>query len=197
MFLVTGLLAAILSAQRTGAGKVVDACITDGVTSLMSLFHAWMPKGLWRDAPASNLLDGGAPFYRCYRCADGRNVAVGCLEPQFFAEMVRGLDLEGRGYDQDDRGGWPAMAADFTAAFASRTRDEWAAHFADTDACVTPVLSLAEAPTYSHNRARRAFLERGGISQPAPAPRVTDAPSAPSESQVTSIVAAVARWRRA
>jgi len=198
MFLVSGLLAAILSAQRTGAGTVVDACITDGVTSLMSLFYAWTPKGLWRDAPASNLLDGGAPFYRCYRCADGRDVAVGCLEPQFFAEMVRGLGLDSRGYDQNDRAGWPAMAADFTAAFASRTRDEWAAHFADTDACVTPVLSLVEAPTYPHNRARHTFLERSGISQPAPAPKMMDTESTPlGEPRETSIVDAIARWRRA
>lgn len=195
MFLVFGLLASTLSAQRTGVGGVVDACITDGVSSLMSLYCAWLPSGSWRDAPASNLLDGGAPFYRCYRCADGRDVAVGCLEPQFFAEMIKGLGLDGRGYDQNDRGGWAAMAADFGAVFASRTRDEWAEHFAATDACVTPVLSIEEAPMHPHNRARQTFIERGGIKQPAPAPRMTELPCLPREPQEMSIDAAIARWR--
>jgi alpha-methylacyl-CoA racemase len=195
MFLVFGLLAAVLSARRTGRGAVVDACITDGVPSLMSLFYAWAPKGLWIDDPASNLLDGGAPFYRCYRCADGRDVAVGCLEPQFFAEMIKGLGLEGRGYDQNDQRGWAAMAAEFSAAFASRTRDEWAAHFANTDACVTPVLSMAEAPAHPHNRARQAFLQRNGIAQPAPAPRTGSAPPVPGDCREASIDAVLARWR--
>ena len=196
MFLIAGLLAAILSAQRTGKGQVVDVCITDGVSSLMSLFYAWQPKGLWRDKPGANLLDGAAPFYRCYRCADGRDVAVGCLEPQFFAQMVKGLGLQDRGYDQNDRGGWPAMEADFRAAFASRTRDEWAAHFAETDACVTPVLSMAEAAEHPHNKARQSFVRRDGIIQPAPAPRTLGTPPAICEARETSIVEAIARWRR-
>ena len=195
MFLVSGLLAAILSARRTGVGGVVDACIVDGVSSMMSLFYAWLPKGTWRDEPVSNLLDGGAPFYRCYRCADGRDVAVGCLEPQFFAEMVRGLGLEDRGYDQNDQSGWPAMAADFDAVFATRTRDEWAAYFANTDACVTPVLSMEEAPTHPHNRARRTFIERNVTAQPAPAPRITGMSSAPGEPHEASIAEVIARWR--
>ena len=178
MFLVSGLLAALLSATRTDRGQVVDACITDGVSTLMSLFYAWEPKGIWRDAPASNLLDGAAPFYRCYRCADGRDVAVGCLEPQFFAQMIAGLGLSTRGYDQNDREGWPAMEADFTAAFASRTRDEWAALFADTDACVTAVLSMAEAPQHVHNAARGTLVRHEGVVQPAPAPRTLETPGA-------------------
>ena len=194
MFLIAGLLAAILSAQRTGQGQVVDACISDGTASLMSLFYAWQPKGLWQDAPASNLLDGAAPFYRCYRCADGRDVAVGCLEPQFFAQMVRGLGLEHRRYDQNDRAGWPAMEADFADMFATRTRDEWAAHFADSDACVTPVLSMVEAPRHPHNDARRSFVQRGGIPQPAPAPRTLGTPPSISEPALLSVAQAVARW---
>ena len=173
MFLIFGLLSALLSARTTGKGQVVDACITDGVAALMSLFYAWEPKGLWQDAPASNLLDGGAPFYRCYRCADGKHVAVGCLEAKFFAEMVARLGLDDRGYDQNDRSGWPAMQADFAAAFATRTRDEWAALFLPTDACVTPVLSMEEAPNFQHNRDRGTFVARGGIAQPAPAPRLS------------------------
>ncbi len=194
MFLIAGLLAAILSARATGKGQVVDACITDGVPALMSLFYAWEPKGLWRDAPASNLLDGAAPFYRCYRCADGRDVAVGCLEPQFFAQMLKGLGLEGRGYDQNDRAGWPGMEADFAAMFASQPRDHWAALFAETDACVTPVLSMAEAPDHPHNIARGSFVRRGGIAQPAPAPRMDGTPPGIGEPGETGIPEVVARW---
>lgn len=194
MFLIAGLLAAILSARATGKGQVVDACITDGVPSLMSLFYAWQPKGLWADAPASNLLDGGAPFYRCYRCADGRDVAVGCLEPQFFAQMIKGLGLEDRGYNQNDRTDWPRMEADFSACFATRSRDEWAALFAETDACVSPVLSMAEAPTHPHNMARGSFVARNGISQPAPAPRFSSTASGITEPQTLTIEAALERW---
>ncbi|CAH0495418.1 CaiB/BaiF CoA-transferase family protein [Novosphingobium sp. CECT 9465] len=194
MFLIAGLLAAILSAKATGKGQVVDACITDGVPSLMSLFYAWEPKGLWTDAPASNLLDGGAPFYRCYRCADGRDVAVGCLEPQFFAQMIKGLGLEDRGYRQDDRADWPRMEADFKAMFATRPRDEWAALFAQTDACVTPVLSMAEAPTHPHNVARASFAGYDGISQPAPAPRFSATPGNVIPPQTLAIETALSRW---
>ena len=170
--------------------------ITDGVPALMGLFYAWQPKGLWHDAPASNLLDGGAPFYRCYRCADGRDVAVGCLEPQFFAQMVAGLGLGERGYDQQDRAGWPAMAEDFAAAFAAEPRDHWAALFAETDACVTPVLSMAEAPHHPHNLARRSFVARGGIAQPAPAPRLDRTPAGITEPAETTVTQAIARWTR-
>jgi alpha-methylacyl-CoA racemase len=172
MFLIFGVLSALLSAQKTGRGQVVDASIIDGVTAMMSLFYAWEHKGLWRDEPASNILDGAAPFYRCYACADGKHVAVGCLEPKFFAQMVEGLGLSDRGYDQNDRAGWLAMKADFAAAFAARTRDEWAAHFAATDACVTPVLAMAEAPLHPHNEARKTFVRRNESFQPAPAPRL-------------------------
>jgi len=194
MFLIAGLLAAILSAKVTGKGQVVDACITDGVPVLMSLFHAWLPKGLWTDAPASNLLDGAAPFYRCYRCADGRDVAVGCLEPQFFAQLVQGLGLEARGYRQNDRADWPRMIADFTACFAARSRDEWANLFATTDACVTPVLSMTEARGHPHNAARGSFAERGGVAQAAPAPRFSDTEPAIREPETLSVAAALERW---
>jgi alpha-methylacyl-CoA racemase len=194
MFLVFGMLGALLSAQRTGKGQVVDACITDGVASLMSLFYAWQPKGLWQDAPGSNLLDGAAPFYRTYACADGRHVAVGCLEPKFFAQMVEGLGLADRNYDQNDRSGWPAMQADFAAAFASRGQDEWAKVFAATDACVTPVLSMAEAPVHPHNRARGTFIQRGGIPQPAAAPRFSETPGRIREARAVEIAEALRAW---
>ena len=194
MFLIAGILAAILSARTTGQGQVVDACISDGVPAIMAMMLAWTGTGLWTDAPASNLLDGAAPFYRCYRCADGRDVAVGCLEPQFFAQMLQVLGLADRGYRQGDRGDWPRMAADFTAAFASRSRDEWAGLFAGTDACVTPVLSMAEAAQHPHNVDRGIFMTRGGITQPAPAPRFSVTTTAVAEPETLDIAAAVERW---
>jgi alpha-methylacyl-CoA racemase len=149
---------------------------------------------LWTDAPASNLLDGAAPYYRCYACADGRHVAVGCLEPKFFAQMVDGLGLGDRNYDQNDRAKWPAMQADFTAVFATRTRDAWADHFVATDACVTPVLSMAEAPDHPHNQARNSFLHRDGMAQPAPAPRLDRTMGAITEPGSADIADLIRRW---
>ena len=194
MFLIMDMLSALLSAKMTGKGQVVDVAITDGVVSLMSLFYAWLPKGLWSDEPATNLLDGAAPFYRCYTCADGRHVAVGSLEPKFFAQMVAGLGLADREYDQNDRAGWPVMQADFAAAFASRTRDEWAAVFEATDACVTPVLSMEEAPVHPHNHERASFVDRNATKQPAPAPRLSVTPGTVEEPQVLDISDAIESW---
>ena len=194
MFLIAGLLGAILSAQKTGRGQVVDACISDGAASLMSLFYAWAPNGLWHDMPGSNLLDGAAPFYRCYRCADGRDVAVACLEPQFFAQMMKGLGLDGERYDQNDRAEWPALQAKLAETFATRTRDEWAELFARSDACVTPVLAMAEAPSHPHNRARQTFVHRGEAPQPAPAPRMSGTPLSICEPGELSPAEAIERW---
>lgn len=195
MFLIAGLLAGLLAARATGEGRIVDACISDGVASMMSFFYAWRHSGLWRDEPASNLLDGAAPYYRCYRCADGRDVAVAALEPQFFAQLVERLQLTACGYDQLDRARWPQMEADLRAAFASRTRDAWAAEFAGIDACVSPVLSMDEAPDHPHNRAREAFIEIDGTVQPAPAPRTTAAATVPTAPRTESVLDAVTRWR--
>lgn len=194
MFLIAGVVSALYAAQRTGQGQVVDACITDGVAAMMALFYAWQSTGLWQDRPASNLLDGAAPFYRCYRCADGRDVAVGALEPQFFARLLEGLGLQDRGYHQNDRAGWAAMEADFGRAFALKSRDEWAARFADTDACVTPVLSMTEAPHHPHNVARGTFLRHAGHAHPAPAPRWTAAATRPTEPRTEEIDAVQRRW---
>ena len=196
MFLVAGMLAGFLSAQRTGQGQVVDAAITDGVGTMLSLFHAWLPSGQWVDKRAHNLLDGGAPFYRCYECADGGHVAVGCLEPQFFAAMIAGLELQGRGYDQVDRARWPAMAADFAVTFAARSRDEWAAHFAATDACVTPVLSLTEAMDHPQATERTSFVVRDGVPQAVPAPRFCATPALIGDGGEAVLADVVARWTR-
>jgi alpha-methylacyl-CoA racemase len=194
MFLVAGMLAGFLSAHRTGQGQVVDAAITDGVGTLLSLFHAWLPSGQWVDQRASNLLDGGAPFYRCYECGDGGHIAVGCLEPQFFAAMVAGLGLDDRGYDQGDRAGWPAMTADFATAFASRTRDEWGSHFAATDACVTPVLSLTEAIDHPQAADRASFVTRDGVPQATAAPRFSGTPAVIGEGGEVDLRDVLARW---
>jgi alpha-methylacyl-CoA racemase len=195
MFAVMGMLAALLSARTSGEGQVVDAAMTDGVASLMSLFHAFMASGLWHDRPESNLLDGAAPFYRCYACADGGHVAVGALEPQFFARLLEGLGIAADRYpQQNDPAGWPAMQADFAAIFASRPRDEWAALFEVVDACVSPVLSLSEAPLHPHNRARGTYIERAGHLQPAPAPRFSSTQGQVSEPAQSTLEAAIERW---
>jgi len=195
MFLVAGLLAALLEARTTGRGRIVDAAMTDGSALLTSLFHAFRARGLWSDARGANLLDGGAPFYRCYACRDGRFVAVGALEPRFYAALLAGLGVPADEAPQYDPSGWPALHARFEALFATRDRDDWAGRFAGTEACVTPVLSLAEAPAHPHNAARGIFMDRG-LVQPAPAPRFGDAPAAPEpQPEPLSLDLALAGWR--
>ena len=117
-----------------GKGQVVDVAMVDGVANLLSLFHEMLAGGQWKDRRESNLLDGGTPYYRCYACADGDHVAVGALEPQFFARLLDGLGIPQDRYVQHDRAAWPAMTAEFALFFASRTRDDWGAHFIETDA---------------------------------------------------------------
>jgi alpha-methylacyl-CoA racemase len=177
MFLAFGVVCALLEARGSGRGQVVDAAMTDGVGLLMAMTYKLKAKGLWRNERQANALDGGAPFYGVYRCADGKWVAVGALEPQFFAAFVDRLGLEAGAFaDRWNRRAWPAMRARLEEAFAARTRDEWTALFADSDACVAPVLDLDEAPRHPHNLARRAFVEVDGAPQPAPAPRFSRTP---------------------
>ncbi len=170
MLLVVGMLAALLEARSSGTGQVVDAAMVDGAALQMMMTHDLAAQGLWTDQRGANLLDGGAPFYDTYTCSDGRFVAVGALEPQFFAALVEGL-----GWDpatvpsQMDVGAWPELRHRLAATFSERSRDEWAAHFAGTDACVTPVLTMSEAAEHPHNVARATFREPDG--SPAPAPR--------------------------
>lgn len=194
MLLVAGVLAALLEARSTGRGRVVDAAMTDGSALLTSLFHALSARGLWSEARGANLLDGGAPFYRCYACRDGRFVAVGALEPQFYAALLAGLGIEADEAPQFDMAGWSALHARLAAVFATRDRDDWAAHFADTDACVTAVLTLAEAPGHPHNAARGTFA-MDGVVQPAPAPRFDGGRTPPSrQPDDLSLDEALARW---
>ena len=195
MLLVAGVLAALLEARTTGRGRVVDAAMTDGVALLSSLFHALTARGLWSEARGANLLDGGAPFYRCYACADGRFVAVGALEPTFYAALLAGLEIDPAEAPQSDMARWPALHARFEALFATRDRDDWVARFQGTDACVTPVLTFAEASAHPHNQAR-ATLTVDPIVQPSPAPRFDGEVEAPRQQPpALDLDAALARWR--
>jgi alpha-methylacyl-CoA racemase len=172
MALAFGVVCALLEAKSSGRGQVVDAAMTDGVALLMAMTYNLKAKGLWRGERRANLLDGGAPFYGVYRCADGKFVAVGALEPQFFDALVAAIGLDARAVaDRWNSATWPALRATLEDAFARRTRDEWAAIFEGADACVAPILDMEEAPRHPHNVARETFLVRDGALQPAPAPR--------------------------
>jgi alpha-methylacyl-CoA racemase len=180
MLLALGVVAALLEAGRSGRGQVVDAAMVDGAALLTTQFHELLAAGLWREERGANLLDGGAPFYGVYETADGRHLAVGALEPQFFAELLRRLGLAaGELPDQLDRDGWPVLRERLAGLFRTRTRDQWCELLAGTDACVAPVLGLGEAPAHPHNRARSTFIEVGGVTQPAPAPRFSRTPPGP------------------
>jgi alpha-methylacyl-CoA racemase len=172
MLLALGILAALVERASSGHGQVVDAAMVDGSALLTSFLYGLRATRSWQDKRGVNLLDGGAPFYDTYTTADGEYMAVGALEPQFYAALLAGLGLADAGLSgQHDRDGWPVLRERFAARFAERTRAEWEEAFAGTDACVSPVLSLAEAPAHPHARARNAFVEVGGVTQPAPAPR--------------------------
>lgn len=194
MFAALGLVAGILSAQATGRGQVIDVAQTDGAAALMTLYYALHGAGRWADTRASNLIDGGSPFYRCYACADGRHVAVGALEPPCFNALCVGLGIPTERFGQYDRAGWAEMYDAFSEAFATRTRDDWAEAFEGKDACVTPVLSLAEAPHHPHNQARETFAAPTGVIQPMPAPRFSESPAKLLPAETETVEAILARW---
>jgi alpha-methylacyl-CoA racemase len=167
MMLAFGMVAALLAVQRGGEGQVIDAAMTDGAALIGALTYGMRAAGMWNDARESNLLDGGDPLYGCYRCADGKYLALGAIEPQFRSALAEGLGI-----------------ADVTrkavaAAIGKKTRDQWVAQFAGKDACVAPVLSLGEAPANLHNRARGTFISVDGVLQPGPAPRFSSVAAAP------------------
>lgn len=191
-FAIIGLLAGILRARETGEGQIVDAAMVDGVAALSSAIHAMMNAGQWRDRPASNMLDGAAPFYRCYACADGKHVSVAALESEFFALLLDGLGIERARFVQRDRDGWPEMERVFTEVFARRPRDAWASIFQEVDACVAPVLTFSEAKAHSHNVARKIYAD----PLPAAAPRFGDAVCATEAGSEIEAAAALARWSR-
>ncbi|QGN32373.1 CaiB/BaiF CoA-transferase family protein [Microlunatus sp. Gsoil 973] len=172
LVLATGVLAALLHARATGEGQVIDAAMTEGAAYLSTMTRQFQRTGDWIDERGRNLLDGGAPNYRCYACSDGGYVAVGALEPKFWAELVRVLGADpGQVPSPYERDQWAACADWLGRRFATRSRDEWETIFAGTDACVAPVLTLAEAPEHPHNRARRSFVELDGGQVAAPVPR--------------------------
>lgn len=179
MFLVVGLLAGVLEARNSGRGQVVDAAMSDGSALLMAAIYSLKAMGCWTDQRESNFLDGGAHFYDTYRCADGKWLAVGPIEPHFYRILLEGCGVT----DPDPRQqwrpkSWPAMKERLRAALRTKTRDEWCALFDGSDACVTPVLGLDEAPAHPHNQARQTFVEFAGLLQPAPAPRFSRTPAA-------------------
>jgi alpha-methylacyl-CoA racemase len=177
MLLAFGVVCGLLEASRSGHGQVVDAAMVDGCAVLMAMTMMLRHAGLWSDERGTNVLDTGAHFYEVYETADGRHLAVGAIEPQFYAELLRrcGLDADDLPA-QFDRSAWPAMKQRFAALFRTRTRAQWCELLEGTDACVAPVLSLAEAPAHPHNAHRRTFVEAFGVTQPAPAPRFSRTP---------------------
>ncbi|MBF4161110.1 CaiB/BaiF CoA transferase family protein [Nocardioides acrostichi] len=170
-YLVMGILAALLEARTSGEGQVVDAAIVDGTASLNAMTSAFVAGGQFKEERAVNLLDGGAPFYDIYATSDGRHMSVGSLEPQFFAELVRLLGVEGACPGQFETERWPEMKRLFADTFAAKTQAEWIEVFEGTDACVAGIVTLTEAQHHPHMAAREVFVERDGIVQPNPAPR--------------------------
>ncbi|MFD9194939.1 CaiB/BaiF CoA transferase family protein [Streptomyces phaeochromogenes] len=179
LYLLVGILAALTHADRTGEGQVVDAAIVDGVAGLLASVCGRTAHGSWLPEPGTNFLDTGAPFYEVYEASDEGHLAVGAIEPRFYQALLTGLGLEPAELpDQHDRSGWPRMKKVFAARFATRTRDDWAAAFDRTEACVTPVLTLAEAQQHPHLRARGTYVPHHGVVQPAVAPRLSRTPGA-------------------
>ena len=178
MFLVVGILAALFARESSGRGQVVDAAMVDGASVLAQMMWSLRGNRTWATGRGENLLDGSHPFYDTYECADGKHVAVGAIEPQFYAQLLDGLQLDAtRLPGQWNRQGWAQLRAEFEIAFKSRTRDEWARVFATTDACVTPVLTYDEALQHPHMAARDTFATVAGVDQPAPAPRFSGTPT--------------------
>ncbi len=200
MFLVFGIMAALYERQSSGRGQVVDANIVDGTTTLAQFVFGMISEGVWFDRPVSNLLDTACPFYDTYECADGEYMAVGSLEPQFYAALLKGLDIASEELPaQYDRSGWPVLRERFTAVFRTRTREEWAGHFEGTDACVTPVLSWTEATSHPHLVGRETHVEIDGVVQAAPSPRFSrsrpDLPTAPP-SEASALDQVLKSWIR-
>jgi alpha-methylacyl-CoA racemase len=179
MFLVAGVLAALLDAGRSGQGQVIDAAMVDGAAALMAIIYGMRAQGMWSGPPGANVLDTGAPYYDVYRTADGEYLAVGALEAGFYAELLDGLGLDpGTLPAQLDESRWPELRARIAETIRTRTRAEWEATFAGSDACVAPVLTMDEAHVHPHNVTRGVFVEDGGLVQPAPAPRFSRTPAA-------------------
>lgn len=200
MLLAVGILAALHETQRSGQGQVIDAAMTDGAALLSSMMYGFKAAGQWSNHRGDNMLDGGAFFYDTYVCADGRHVAVGAIEPQFYALLREKCGIaDDPVFDaQMDRQAWPVLKLRLAEVLRTRTRDEWCALLEGTDACFAPVLDWDEAPEHPHNRARQTFTHLQGVLQPAPAPRFDRTPAdAPHASAVSTPDAVRARWQTA
>lgn len=193
LYAAFGIVSALLHAQRTGAGQVVDCAMLDGAASQMTMIYGLRAQGAWTLERGTNFLDGSAPFYRCYECADGHYLAVAAIEPQFFRVMMEMLGLDAAAWDQTNRAEWSALADELGAIIATETRDHWAQVFDGTDACVSPVLDLAEAPAHPHNMARGTFVSDPG--HPAPGPRYAETPAVERETESATIDQILEDWR--
>jgi alpha-methylacyl-CoA racemase len=172
LYLAMGMLAALVEANRSGKGQVVDAAMTDGATSLMAMFYGFTASGMWQEPHGTNMLDGGAHFYDTYETKDGKWISIGSIEPQFYAILREKAGLADAAWDaQMDRSKWPDLKKKIEAVFKTRTRDEWCAIMEGTDICFAPVLSISEAKDHPHNKARATIVEIDGVAQPNVAPR--------------------------
>src|SRR5437762_1283321 len=172
LYLAFGIVCGLLEAKRSGKGQVVDAAMTDGAASLMTMFYGMLASGFWRDERGRNMLDSGAHFYDAYETSDGKYVAIGSIEPQFYRELLEKTGITDPAFEaQMDRNAWPELKSRIAAVIKTKTRDEWDAIMLGSDVCYAPVLSLNEAPKHPHNAARKTFIEMDGVAQPAPAPR--------------------------
>jgi alpha-methylacyl-CoA racemase len=172
LFLVVGLLAAVIEARASGKGQVVDVAMCDGVSSMLTMFHALKAMGRWTDEAGTNMLDGGAHFYRTYKCSCGNYMSIGAIEPQFYADLRKLAGLADDAFDaQHDRAKWPELQQKLEAVFLTKSRDEWAKLLEGSDACAAAIVGLFDAPKHPHLAARKTFVEHEGRVQPAPAPR--------------------------
>ncbi len=196
LYLVVGVLAALLESRQSGKGQVVDAAMCDGAASLMSMFFDLTAAGRWTEARASNFLDGGAHFYGVYECSCGRFISIGSIEPQFYALLRQHAGLSDADFDaQMDRDAWPALKQRLAQVFKTKSRDEWCGIMEGSDICFAPVLTMSEAPGHPHMAAREIFVTRHGVTQPAPAPRFSRTPSAIRDAAKADIAEVTAAWK--
>ena len=178
MYLLAGVLAALVERGTSGQGQVIDAAMTDGTASLLSPFYGMMAMGMWTKERMDNRLDGGAHYYGSYACADGKFISIGSIEPQFYALLLELCEIDDPEFaKQNDKQHWASLRGKLEALFATQTRDHWCALLEGTDVCFAPVLDLQEAPNHPHNVARQSFVEIDGVTQPAPAPRFSRTPT--------------------
>jgi alpha-methylacyl-CoA racemase len=196
LYIVVGVLAALLESRKSGQGQVVDAAMCDGAASLMSMFFDMSASGRWIEGRENNFIDGGAHFYGVYECSCGNFISIGSIEPQFYALLREHAGLSDTDFDaQTDRMAWPALKAKLAAVFKTRSREDWCKIMEGTDICFAPILTMAEAPKHPHMAARKVFVERHGVTQPAPAPRFSRTPSAIRESAAVDIGSLAREWK--